>query len=92
MNQRPGFPAFQFCRSVLYISQSDKCQSELCHRMVTCLVYSERAFDLGKSFNAATSMYTSVEVIDMAKYVQPKKKCQKMKICTFLKAISTQNE
>ena len=29
---------FLYCRSVLYISQSDKCQSELCHRMVTCLV------------------------------------------------------
>ena len=29
---------FLFCRSVLYISQSNKCQSELRHRMVTCLV------------------------------------------------------
>ena len=29
---------FLFYTSVLYISQSDKCRSELCHRMVTCLV------------------------------------------------------
>ena len=44
VDQWPGFPAFQagyflFCGSVLYISQSDKCQSELRHWMVTCLVW-----------------------------------------------------
>ena len=31
---------FLFCRSVLYISKSHKCQSELHHQMVTCLVFS----------------------------------------------------